>query len=132
MGKVWVLDTETKGTGAEMVPLEKLLERRRTAPGQERIKVIRRKPDPEVGEGPEREAVAPREPRRFRVVDAVSRQVLVEDAGARDTVAALAGARSVVEVRIDVWDPAVEEWRPLSLREKKALWAFRGRAADPA
>ncbi len=23
MGKVWVLDTETKGTGAEMVPLEK-------------------------------------------------------------------------------------------------------------
>jgi hypothetical protein len=24
MGKVWVLDTETKGTGAEMVPLEKV------------------------------------------------------------------------------------------------------------
>jgi hypothetical protein len=23
MGKVWVLDTETKGTGAQMVPLEK-------------------------------------------------------------------------------------------------------------
>ena len=23
MGKVWVLDTETKGTGAAMVPLEK-------------------------------------------------------------------------------------------------------------
>jgi hypothetical protein len=28
MGKVWVLDTETKGTGAEMVPLEKVLEKR--------------------------------------------------------------------------------------------------------
>jgi hypothetical protein len=28
MGKVWVLDTETKGTGAEMVPLEKVLETR--------------------------------------------------------------------------------------------------------
>ena len=27
MGKVWVLDTETKGTGASMVPLEKTLER---------------------------------------------------------------------------------------------------------
>jgi hypothetical protein len=25
MGKVWVLDTETKGTGAQMVPLEKVL-----------------------------------------------------------------------------------------------------------
>jgi hypothetical protein len=27
MGKVWVLDTETKGTGANMVPLEKVLKR---------------------------------------------------------------------------------------------------------
>src|SRR5215211_4765143 len=27
MGKIWVLDTETKGTGAEMVPLEKVLNR---------------------------------------------------------------------------------------------------------
>ena len=27
MGKTWVLDTETKGTGANMVPLEKVLER---------------------------------------------------------------------------------------------------------
>jgi hypothetical protein len=26
MARVWVLDTETKGTGAEMVPLEKVLE----------------------------------------------------------------------------------------------------------
>jgi hypothetical protein len=27
MGKVWVLDTGTKGTGAQMVPLEKALEK---------------------------------------------------------------------------------------------------------
>ena len=27
MGKTWVLDTETKGTGANMVPLEKVLEK---------------------------------------------------------------------------------------------------------
>jgi hypothetical protein len=27
MGKTWVLDTETKGTGANMVPLEKVLKR---------------------------------------------------------------------------------------------------------
>ena len=26
-GKVWVLDTETKGTGAQMVPLESTLKR---------------------------------------------------------------------------------------------------------
>ena len=27
MGKTWVLDTETKGTGANMVPLEKVLKK---------------------------------------------------------------------------------------------------------
>jgi hypothetical protein len=27
MGKAWVLDTDTKGTGAQMVPLEKVLEK---------------------------------------------------------------------------------------------------------
>jgi hypothetical protein len=34
MAKVWVLDTETKGTGAQMVPLEKVLEK--PAPKRER------------------------------------------------------------------------------------------------
>jgi hypothetical protein len=39
MGKVWVLDTETKGTGANVVPLEKVLRRpespeRPAAPGK--------------------------------------------------------------------------------------------------
>jgi hypothetical protein len=33
MGKTWVLDTETKGTGANMVPLEKTL--RKPAPKSE-------------------------------------------------------------------------------------------------
>jgi hypothetical protein len=28
MGKIWVLDTDTKGTGAQMVPLDKALEER--------------------------------------------------------------------------------------------------------
>jgi hypothetical protein len=32
MGKVWVLDTETKGTGANVVPLEKVLRRPEAAP----------------------------------------------------------------------------------------------------
>ena len=40
MAKVWVLDTETKGTGAEMVPLEKALEKKApksdAAPGSRR------------------------------------------------------------------------------------------------
>ena len=40
MGKVWVLDTETKGTGANVVPLEKVLKQpepvERPAPRPER------------------------------------------------------------------------------------------------
>jgi hypothetical protein len=32
MGKTWVLDTETKGTGASMVPLEKVQQRSETPP----------------------------------------------------------------------------------------------------
>jgi hypothetical protein len=40
MGKVWVLDTETKGTGASMVPLEKVIER----PDPEAKPPVRRAP----------------------------------------------------------------------------------------
>jgi hypothetical protein len=36
VGKVWVLDTETKGTGARVVPLEKSLKRPETASASKR------------------------------------------------------------------------------------------------
>jgi hypothetical protein len=26
-----------------------------------------------------------------------------------------------------VWEPELEDWRALSLREKKLMWEFRGR-----
>ena len=50
MRKAWVLDTETKGTGAHMVPLEKKLEpppperKRRRRPPKRRAAAPRRKP----------------------------------------------------------------------------------------
>lgn len=34
MGKIWVLDTETKGTGANMVPIEKVLEQPSESPSE--------------------------------------------------------------------------------------------------
>jgi hypothetical protein len=65
MGKVWVLDTETKGTGAEMVPLEKVLEKRapkaepaprsrkpRARPATEAPRSRRAKPQGEKTAGP--------------------------------------------------------------------------------
>ena len=52
MAKIWVLDTETKGTGANMVPLEKVL--KKPAPADQRIlRIPRRKA---AGEAPEPEA----------------------------------------------------------------------------
>lgn len=122
MGKVWVLDTETKGTGAEMVPLEKLLERRRSTADQEPVKVVRPHPD-RTDEA--KEAQTPPEPHRFKVVDALTRQVLADDAEVREAVSALGGLRTVVDARIDVWDPASGDWRPLSMGEKKVLWGLR-------
>jgi hypothetical protein len=120
MAKIWVLDTETKGTGAAMVPLEKVLEQPRT---DERIlRIPRRKDAEETGEPA---APQPREPYRFRVIDVMTRRVLAKDVDARATVDVLGGVRSVVDVAIDVWDPEAAEWRRLTLDERKKLWKHR-------
>jgi hypothetical protein len=109
MAKTWILDTDTKGTGAQMVPLEETKERpqRRTAP------------DVVAPERPRKETAAPgpSRPRRFKVVDVMTRQALAEDAGVRATVDVLRDVRSVVDVTIHVWDEDNERWRQLTRRE---------------
>lgn len=128
MAKTWVLDTDTKGTGAEMVPLESALARKRGAPQGERISVVRpkRRAAEPAPEAPPRRRL----PARFKVVDVLSRSVLAEDAGTRETVDALERVRSSVDVRIYVRDPESDGWRPLTLRETRLLWGFRTRAAS--
>ena len=120
MAKKWVLDTETKGTGAQMLPLEKV--HREPAGKPARRPVPRR--DPRPAPAPE-----PARPRRFKVVDVMSREVLVEDAGTRATVDLLEDIRSIVDVAIYVWSDRAEKWEPLSFAESKMLWDFRGRTA---
>jgi hypothetical protein len=115
--KVWVLDTETKGTGAAMVPLEKA--RMRSKPATDPLWV----PPPRRPREPAPEP--PRPPRRFRVVDVVSGEPLVEDADARATVEALRGVRSSVDVRIYVREG--ERRRLLTRAEQQALWRLRDR-----
>jgi hypothetical protein len=126
MGKIWVLDTETKGTGAEMVPLERAFERRRSGPKEERVRVVRRRSAgvPEAAPDSHEESV-PREPSKFKVVSVLSGQILAEDTEARETVAALTGLRSLFDVRIYVRER--DAWRPLTIREQKLLWGFRDR-----
>jgi hypothetical protein len=115
--KPWVLDTGTKGTGAEMVPLEKVL--KKPAPGKEAV-VVPPKRRPRTAAAPE-----PRKPRRFKVVDVMSGQVLAQDVDARAAVAALEKVRSVVDVRVYVWQPRAKRWRLLNLGEQKAMWERR-------
>jgi hypothetical protein len=57
MGKTWVLDTETKGTGARMVPLEDVLAKPEAAPER-----TARRPRP--AEGAATPARPPRQRRR--------------------------------------------------------------------
>ena len=123
MGRVWVLDTETKGTGAEMVPLERVHEQSARR-GRHPVRAGRPAPPPSA-------PPAPRQPHRFRVVDVMSERVLAEDAGTRATLDLLDGVRSVVDVRVYVWEPEAEDWRALTFGEQKRLWELR-RGGDAA
>jgi hypothetical protein len=117
VGKTWVLDTETKGTGAEMVPLEKLQEKlasKGVRPVMAHTPTARPSPP-----------AAPREPWKFKVVDVMTKRVLAEDADARATVEALRGLRSVVDVRIYLWLPQESEWQLLTFDQRKLLWDHR-------
>lgn len=120
MAKVWVLDSETKGTGAQMVPLEKVLRQPASEPERRRARPV---PKPR----PKQQAQEPAPPRRFRVIDALSREVLAEDANAPETLEVLRGVSQPVDVSIYVWEHGPQDWRLLTNRERKLLWEFRDR-----
>ena len=115
---VWVLDTETKGTGSNMVPLE-----RARKPSSERVAGFalpprRQPPAPDA---------RPKPPPRFRIVDLMTRRVLADDVDARRAVEALQRVRSIVDVTIYAWDATAGRWTRLSFGEAKALWDLRHR-----
>ena len=120
----WVLDTETKGTGAEMVPLERLEERKRLRGGREPIRVIARD-EPGAAEAAVIEPETERGRRRFKVMNVLTRQVLADDVGLADALDALRQVDSVVDANVYVWEPDDEDWRPLTMSERRTLWGFR-------
>ena len=121
MADVWVLDTETKGTGANMVPLERVLKK-----GSDPVPGFalpgRRSPDRPAQD---------RKPHRFKVVDLMTRRDLAEDVDARGAVAALEDVRSIVDVVVYVWEDDAERWRRLTFGELSSLWDHRAPAAQP-
>jgi hypothetical protein len=120
VGKVWVLDTDTKGTGAQMLPLEKTLKRPADEPARRRARPV---PRPR----PKEEPAEPTPPRRFRVIDARSRELLADDANAPETLELLRRVEQPVDVNVYVWEHKAETWRLLTIREKSLLWEFRQR-----
>lgn len=121
MAKTWVLDTETKGTGAHMVPLEKLLRRAGT---ERELATVELRRGPERAAEPEPEQL---EPYRFRVVDVLSGRELGHDLDVRAAVGLLEGRGSVLDSRVYVRVPRSGRWRLLTLAEHRLLWRYRGR-----
>jgi hypothetical protein len=122
MARTWVLDTETKGTGAHMAPLETAARRA----GEERelsTVVLKRSP-------PRKAAPVSPAAQSFKVVDVLSGQVLAQDVGAREAVSALGKLRSVLDARVSVWAEPAGRWKLLSLDEQKALWRLRQAAGE--
>jgi hypothetical protein len=123
MRKTWVLSTETKGTGATMVPLESVTKR---SPRGEPL-VVPPKPQPRPQAAPE-----PRPPRRFKVVDVMTRETLIEGAGAREAIDVLEDVRSIVDVYVYVWQPEHDRWRMLTFSERRAMWELADTRARQA
>src|SRR5438876_2274548 len=124
MAKTWVLDTETKGTGANMVPLEKVLRRPGKEPDLATV-TFERPPSSPAVESPE-----PAAPLRFKVVDVLGARALARDVSLPATLRLLEGMRTVLDARVYVWVPSSGRWRLLTLEEHKLLWQYRER--EPA
>ncbi len=122
MAKIWRLDTETKGTGAHVVPLEKA-DRKPSKEAQLATVTLERPPRPP--KAPEQ----PPGPATFKVIDIRSGELLGEGLDTRATVDVLERVASVVDVRLYRWMPEAGRWRMLTLEERRALWAFRASAA---
>jgi|SRR3954454_11999019 hypothetical protein len=120
MAKTWVLETHTKGTGANIVRLDEQGEPA-PKPAREREPVFVHPPTkPRAPKPP-----VPRPPRQFRVVDVQTREVLAEDASIREALAALRDVHSIVDVAVSVRRRGEGRYRLLTRGEQQALWERR-------
>jgi len=124
MAKTWVLDSETKGTGAHIAPLPDG-GRDRGREAELALVQLARPPRPERPSEPPPRA-------SFRVVDVFGGEVLGEDLDAREAVDALGELRSALDARVYVRHAAGARWRLLTLADTRRLWtlAREGAAAE--
>jgi len=124
VAKTWVLDTETKGTGAHIAPLPDA-DRGRSREAELALVQLARPPRPPRPSEPPPKAT-------FRVVDVLGGEVLGEDLDARGAVRELAGLRSALDARVYLRHGENTRWRLLSLGDTRRLWALArdGTASD--
>jgi hypothetical protein len=123
MAKTWVLETHTKGTGANIVPLGS--EQDESPPEREAL-IVHPPAKPRPPKPPEA-----RRPRRFKVVDVTTREVLADDASTLETLAALRDVHSVVDVAVSVWSDKHDRYRLLTHAEQRAMWDMRDAQPGP-
>jgi hypothetical protein len=121
MGTTWILHTETKGTGAQMVPLNKATQRSRDP---ERV-FVRDK----AGRARQPESPKLRARREFRIVDVMTRRELASSVPVGEALAVLRGVRSVVDVWVYVWEQDRVRWRQLTFEEQHRLMDLAVRQA---
>ncbi len=118
MAKTWVLDTETKGTGAHIAPLERTPHTSEPARDLELVK-LRRPPRP-------RRPAQPPQARRFKVTELMTGRVLGEDLDTREVVEVLEGAHSALDANVYGWSEKSGRWRLLTPNQRERLWRLRG------
>jgi hypothetical protein len=128
MARTWYLDTETKGTGAHVAPLQRARERGADEDKLDLVTFKVSRGQASVPAGDEA-ALASHVPLSFKVVDVMTSQVLAEGVDARAVVDLLEGFNSLVDVRVYVRPAGAGRWRLLGLDDQRVLWGFRGSAA---
>ena len=121
MAKTWVLDTETKGTGAHIAPLSP---RAKQGEREKQLALVQLERGPRPAPAPEEQKST-----RFRVVDVMSGAIVGEELDARSAVAALEQMRSALDARVYVRASPGGRWRLLSLGDTRRMWELaRARA----
>jgi hypothetical protein len=123
MAKTWVLETHTKGTGANIVPLEDGAPAPDAEAREREPLFVPRKPRPKPAAAPPAKA-----PSRFKVVEVVTGRVLAVDAGVRATVELLRDdVASITDVAIWTWSERHGRYVLLTHGEQRRLWDLRDR-----